>query len=96
MILKEKEFILGVIIDSILEIGKIIKWMEKEFLFGLTKESTRGNIKMIKKKDMEYLSGMTVRNIEGTGRKANNMEKESFTSRKRKYGRREFGMLGRN
>ena len=38
-IYKEKEFISGLIKDNMMEIGKIIKWMEKEYSHGVMDES---------------------------------------------------------
>jgi len=42
---------------SLLEIGKITKWMEKEFLSGLIKGNIPGSTKKIKNMDMELLNG---------------------------------------
>jgi hypothetical protein len=47
-----------VIKGNLMEIGKIIKWMEKEYLFGLMEENIQDSIKTIKNMDMVYLNGM--------------------------------------
>jgi len=38
-IYKEKVFIFGLIKDNMMEIGKIIKWMEKDYSHGVMDES---------------------------------------------------------
>jgi hypothetical protein len=55
----ERGYILGEISVSILEIGKIIKWMVREFLPGLILENIKESIEKIKRMVMEYLNGST-------------------------------------
>jgi len=81
-----KVYIHGEIKDNILEIGKIIKWMDMEYLLGLMEEDIKVIIKMIKKMDMEYLNGPMEKNIKDSGLMENKMEKENSIMIKLKLG----------
>jgi hypothetical protein len=76
-----------------LENGLIIKCQEKENLNGQMGGNIKDTIKMIKKKDMESLNGQMEENIKAIGFMENNMERVNFIIQKRKFGKREIGMM---
>jgi len=51
-------YIPGLIGDTLMENGKIIKWMEKVFSLGLMDANIQDNIEMIKRKAMEFSNGI--------------------------------------
>ncbi|CAD8101038.1 unnamed protein product [Paramecium primaurelia] len=77
-IFKDKENIVGKMVENMLANGKIIKWMEKEFLLGWMEDDMRVNIKMIKNMDMVNLNGLMEEFIRENGQMENNMAKESI------------------
>ena len=77
--------------DSLMVIGKIIRWMGLEFLYGQMVESTQEIIKKTRKKDLEFLNGRIRENTKDHGAMANSMQKENPSIPKKEYGKKEFG-----
>jgi hypothetical protein len=95
-------YISGAIKESIPEIGSLIKWMEKASLYGLINVVMKEATKKIRKKAMAFLNGsifiipgMMAEFIKASGRMANNTVKESFIRRRKEFGKKAFGMMGK-
>jgi len=78
----EKVFINGMMVGSIMALGKITKWKEKEFSNGMMVEFMKVLTKLTKKKDMVSLGGKMEGCIEVIGNKAGSMVKESILIKK--------------
>lgn len=71
--------ILGFKIESISEIGKIIKCMEKVEFNGLMEKFIKASIRMTENMVLVHLAGQMVENTLEIGKMENNMEEENTT-----------------
>ena len=69
----DMEVIIGVMVEYMMEIGKITKWKEMEFLPGQMEGYIRVNILMIRKKGKEYSLGQMAGNMKDSGRMGDSM-----------------------
>jgi hypothetical protein len=63
-------------VENMLEIGKIIKWMERENILGQMVKNTLESIYKIEGRDMANSSGQMEEVIKEIGRMENIMEKD--------------------
>ena len=92
IIQKEKDNILGQMVESMQGNGKLIKWKEKVLSPGQMEGFMLGIILMIKNMVMECLSGQTEDNMMVNGELENNMEKVNI--QEQAYNKeKEFGKM---